>query len=113
MKFFYSIFLVIVSLVNISLKGQAFTNISAIQGTDVKTLSSDYEGSGVSFFDFSYDGWPDLFVVNDRNNIPWQNALYGNNWDGTFTNVSDSAGVFMDGAYPMTGSFAIEKPLPS
>ena len=55
MKFFYSIFLVIVSLVNISLKGQAFTNISAIQGTDVKTLSSDYEGSGVSFFDFSYD----------------------------------------------------------
>jgi hypothetical protein len=44
-----------------------------------------------AFIDYNNDGWPDLHVINDRN--PWTNALYLNNGDGTFTDVSQQSGV--------------------
>ena len=46
-------------------------------------------GSGVSVFDFDGDGWPDIYFVNSRGS----NALYRNNHDGTFANVTEKAGV--------------------
>jgi tetratricopeptide (TPR) repeat protein len=39
--------------------------------------------------DYNHDGWPDLCVVNDFG----RKNLYGNNGDGTFTDVAAHAGV--------------------
>lgn len=60
-------------------------------------------GPGCAFLDFDNDGWMDVFLVNSgpsdfwRPTKPVRNALYKNNRDGTFTDVTDKAGV--GGAY--------------
>ena len=48
-------------------------------------------GSGVAWIDYDNDGFPDLFFVNGKPGA--SNALYHNNKDGTFTDVSQKAGV--------------------
>ena len=53
-------------------------------------------GSGVAWLDFDNDGFPDLYFVNGAPGSV--NALYRNNRDGTFTDVTASAGVAADGS---------------
>jgi hypothetical protein len=54
---------------------------------------------GCAFFDYDNDGWMDIFLVNTGPSDfytpkqPLRNALYRNNRDGTFTDVSEAAGV--------------------
>ncbi|MFT4678740.1 MAG: hypothetical protein ACI84C_000962 [Flavobacteriales bacterium] len=43
-----------------------------------------------AWIDHNNDQWPDLYVINDF--LP-QNALYENNGDGTFTDISESSGT--------------------
>jgi enediyne biosynthesis protein E4 len=56
-------------------------------------------GGGGLFFDFDNDGWMDIYLVNSGRSdffspkTPIKNALYRNNGDGTFTDVTDKAGV--------------------
>jgi hypothetical protein len=56
-------------------------------------------GPGCAFLDFDNDGWMDLFLVNSGPCDFWtppkpvRNALYRNNRDGTFTDVTEKAGV--------------------
>jgi hypothetical protein len=56
-------------------------------------------GPGVAFVDYDNDGWMDLFMVNSgpadffTPKTPLRNALYKNNRDGTFTDVTDKAGL--------------------
>ena len=56
-------------------------------------------GPGVAFFDYDNDGWMDIFLVNSgesdfyKPEKPLRNALYRNNRDGTFTDVTEKAGV--------------------
>ncbi len=45
---------------------------------------------GVGFIDFDNDSWVDIYVINGTG---YPNALYRNNGDGTFTDVSQQAGV--------------------
>ncbi len=54
-------------------------------------------GPGVCVADFDGDGWSDIYFVNGRDlygrGLPARNALYRNNRDGTFTDVTEKAGV--------------------
>ena len=56
-------------------------------------------GAGCAFLDYDNDGWMDIYFVNSGPSdfftptTPLKNALYHNNHDGTFTNVTDQAGV--------------------
>lgn len=55
------------------------------------------------WYDYNLDGWPDLFVINDRN--LFESALYVNNQDGTFSDEAGFAGIVMANDNPMAGSF--------
>ena len=56
-------------------------------------------GPGCAFLDFDNDGWMDIFLVNSgpsdfwKPSKPVRNALYKNNRNGTFTDVTEVAGV--------------------
>jgi hypothetical protein len=56
-------------------------------------------GGGGLFFDYDNDGWMDIYLVNSGPSdfytpkTPIRNALYHNNGDGTFTDVTEKAGV--------------------
>jgi hypothetical protein len=56
-------------------------------------------GGGGLFFDYDNDGWLDIYLVNSGPSdfytpkAPIRNALYRNNGDGTFTDVTEKAGV--------------------
>jgi len=56
-------------------------------------------GAGCAFIDYDNDGWMDIYLVNSGKcdffdpQSPLRNALYRNNRDGTFTDVTEKAGV--------------------
>ncbi len=56
-------------------------------------------GPGCAFLDYDNDGWLDIYLVNSGQSDfftpaqPLRNALYRNNRDGTFTDVTEKAGV--------------------
>src|SRR5205814_5889898 len=56
-------------------------------------------GAGCAFLDYDNDGWMDIYLVNSgpsdffKPTTPLKNALYRNNHDGTFTDVTEKAGV--------------------
>jgi len=61
-------------------------------------------GPGCAFIDYDNDGWPDILLVNGENWPGHPGAastlkLYHNNHDGTFTDVTQKAGL----AVPMFG----------
>src|SRR3954447_22506954 len=80
-------------------------NVSGITWGHENAMSADRflpatMGPGVAFVDYDNDGWLDLFMVNSGGPVdfytpkqPLRNALYKNNRDGTFTDVTDKAGV--------------------
>ena len=60
-------------------------------------------GAGCAFLDYDNDGWMDIYLVNSGKcdfftpNPPLRNALYKNNRDGTFTDVTEKASVAAGG----------------
>src|SRR5687768_18089841 len=56
-------------------------------------------GAGVAWLDFDQDGWLDAFFVNSgftplfRPPVPPQPALYRNNRNGSFTDVTKASGI--------------------
>lgn len=56
-------------------------------------------GGGVALIDYDRDGWPDIFFTGAQSvemasaGKAARSALYRNNHDGTFTDVTDQAGV--------------------
>src|SRR5215470_11928290 len=89
--------------------GVSFTDVTGAAGlAGFRHLSGgpgkDYlietTGSGCAFLDYDNDGWLDIYLVNgatldalrDKTKAP-RAALYHNNHNGTFTDVTDKAGV--------------------
>src|SRR6266853_6472128 len=71
-----------------------------VSGTAEKNLILEAPGSGVAIFDYDNDGWPDIYLVNGSTfdalrgkEKPPRAALFHNNHDGTFTDVTEKAGV--------------------
>ncbi len=80
------------------------SSLSKIDWTHVAGISSEMYlpetvGAGCAFFDYDNDGWMDIYLVNSgpcdffKPQTTLRNALYHNNRDGTFTDVTSKAGV--------------------
>jgi len=69
-------------------------------GSSEKTTIIETPGSGVAVLDYDNDGWLDIYLVNGSTvdalkgkESPPRAMLLHNNHDGTFTDVTDKAGV--------------------
>ena len=80
------------------------SSTTGITWRHVNGRSPDYylpetTGAGCAFLDYDNDGWMDIYLVNSGKcdffapSSPLSNALYRNNRDGTFTDVTKKAGV--------------------
>jgi len=72
-------------------------------GSPTKPFIIDADGSGVALLDYDNDGWLDIYLVNgstfdalDGKEEPPHAALFHNNGDGTFADVTARAGVGND-----------------
>ncbi len=80
-------------------KKAGLTDSVVFGGVDTKKYIIETTGTGVAIFDYDNDGWPDIFIVNGTslNASPSGRAptshLYHNNHDGTFTDVTEKAGL--------------------
>jgi hypothetical protein len=79
--------------------GLAFRHVKS--GTSHKYLIETM-GGGVALLDYDHDGWLDVFFVNgarlgdappDKSEPQFWNRLFRNNRDGTFTDVTEKAGL--------------------
>lgn len=72
-------------------------------GRDTNTYLIETTGTGVAMIDFDADGWVDLFFVNGSTLEGFKagaeptNRLYRNRRNGTFEDVTDSAGLAASG----------------
>ena len=79
------------------------TEASGVRWVHENAMSAEHHppetlGPGCAFLDYDNDGWMDLFLVNSgpcdfyKPQKPLQHALYKNNRDGTFSDVTEKAG---------------------
>jgi len=97
------------TLAGASASGPTFTNVTSSAGIRFKHTSGAFGkkylpetmGSGVAFFDADGDGWQDILFVNSKS-WPGQppsssrHALYRNNHDGTFSDITARSGLAVD-----------------
>jgi hypothetical protein len=76
----------------------SFTDLTEAAG--LATAGNGNYGMGVAVGDYDNDGYPDLYVTSYGKNI-----LYHNNGDGTFTDVTEKAGVAAGGWSVSAGFF--------
>jgi len=81
-------------------KKAGLTMKNVFGGVDTKKYIIETTGTGVAIFDYDNDGWPDIFFVNGTTLEDMKagksgptNHLYHNNHDGTFTDVTEKAGL--------------------
>lgn len=69
--------------------GTSLTDITATAGFPTAAM----DNFGASWGDYNNDGYLDVFLCNRGLSAPQQNYLYKNNGNGTFSNVSNAAGI--------------------
>jgi hypothetical protein len=80
-------------------KYAGLTAAGVFGGEQTKRYILETTGSGVAFIDYDNDGWPDIFLANGSRlegfppGLEPTNHLYHNNHDGTFTDVTNQAGL--------------------
>ena len=80
-------------------KEAGLTMMNVFGGETTKKYIIETTGTGVAIFDYDNDGWPDIFIVNGTKLEGFPagkgptNHLYRNNHDGTFSDVTDKAGL--------------------
>jgi len=89
-----------------------FEDITARSGLQFTTNSSPTPNknqpetmvSGIGLMDYDNDGWLDIFIINGaaipslkKESPQYYNRLFHNNHDGTFTDVTEKAGLAGDG----------------
>jgi enediyne biosynthesis protein E4 len=73
-------------------------NFTHLSSPEQKYIVESMSG-GVALIDYDRDGWPDIYFTNAQSvemaiaGTKARSALYHNNHDGTFTDVTDKAGV--------------------
>jgi hypothetical protein len=92
--------------------GVKFTNVAPQSGLTAPTIYGDEHknryllettGAGAAFIDFDNDGWLDVFLVNGTRldglaaSLNATNRLYRNNGNGTFTDITEKAGLVRTG----------------
>ena len=84
-------------------KQAGLTSWHHTEGTPEKQYIPETLGSGVALIDYDNDGWLDIYLVNSLTyggltgkEAPTHAALFHNNHDGTFTDVTMKAGVAND-----------------
>src|ERR1022692_2660150 len=84
-------------------KAAGLSNWRHVMGTPDKKYILETDGSGVGLIDYDNDGWLDIYLVNGSTydaiagrKSPPHAALFHNNRDGTFTDVTAQAGVAND-----------------
>jgi enediyne biosynthesis protein E4 len=84
-------------------KEAGLTMMNVFGGVNTKKYIIETTGTGVAIFDYDNDGWPDIFIVNGTQLEGFSagkaptNHLYRNNHDGTFSDVTDTAGLARTG----------------
>ncbi|SEQ06668.1 FG-GAP-like repeat-containing protein [Neolewinella agarilytica] len=71
------------------LSGQSFQDVSEALEIHAAALDAKLMAGGVVWFDYNGDRYPDLLFVNG--DLPAK--LYRNDWNGKFTDVTESAGL--------------------
>ncbi len=107
------LFLIFLTIVSSAQKNSVkFTDVTRKSGINFKTTIGDFtyrniiesSGNGITIFDYNNDGLMDLYLMNgtylegisDPEGKVFSNThneLYRNNGNGTFTEVSEKAGV--------------------
>jgi hypothetical protein len=82
-----------------------FTDIAVIAGCAYSENGHEQAGMGVAVADYDCDGWFDIFKTNFADDTC---DLYRNNKDGTFTDVTFSAGIGVNNHYVAWGCAFID-----
>jgi enediyne biosynthesis protein E4 len=100
------------SHVNAANTGIHFEDMTGRSGLDFTTNSSPTPNknqpetmvSGIGLIDYDNDGWLDIFIINGaaipslkKESPKYYNRLFHNNHDGTFTDVTEKAGLVGEG----------------
>jgi enediyne biosynthesis protein E4 len=88
----------------VDISAQAGLTMMNVNGGDThKEFLIETTGSGAVIFDYDNDGWPDIFLPNGSTVEGFAEGkeptghLYHNNHDGTFTDVTEKAGLARSG----------------
>ena len=88
-KIFIVIFTFTAIIISPDIHCQNFENITVESGINHAHISSDRLGGGIAIFDLDSDGHQDMYFTGGID----MDKLYRNNGDGTFTDITEEAGL--------------------